>query len=171
MGKDKESEPQNRVGLVHIEMLGPESMPGFDYDHEIERLNKLILNGTRRQVTVAKRQLKTLQESVFVNKLDSIFNRLSGTNWEFSGSASIGGNVFGISCVFYAEGRQLTEAETLPLLPIRDEEGNILPGFEVGTDEYTGNVFVNYDGPYTGLIEQVIDVLIDIGKPPEAPQS
>lgn len=97
--------------------------------------------------------------------LIEVFGRLDAAHWSSYGGLQMPQQIFGMRCTFDPGERVITGDEVAPSLPVRDDKGQLLPGFVVGTDEDTGTAFVSYEGPFNDTVRQVIDAMVEIGQP------
>lgn len=58
-----------------------------------------------------------------------------------------------------------TEAEVRAALPLIDEQGEQLPGYEVGTDNDTAKVFLGYNGPFDKSFTRVVKAMVELNEP------
>lgn len=112
----------------------------------------------------------TAEEAAYDARETALLDRLGEAGWQFAGGSDPQAGTTHIGIGLDPEVRRLTLEEALPHLPITDDEGTVVAGYEVGTNEDTGQFELSYDGPLDERFERVVGALVGLVKPPEAPQ-
>jgi hypothetical protein len=142
-----------------------------EYDAELEaaRIKEVIRTGTPEEKAEAERLLADLEFQAFDKEFGDTLDRLGEAGWVFGGGGSPDGHTIGLG--FSLPEHLAARRETVFLeLPIRDEEGNLYPGYELGFDEDSGDPGMGYEGPFDDRFKQVVDAMVKVAQPPETEQ-
>lgn len=106
-------------------------------------------------------------ESYFEAKEIELLDRLGAAGYTFGGGADVETGTTHIGIGLDTEVARVTLEEALAALPITDDNGEILEGYEVGSNEDTGQFELGYDGPLDERFEQVVSALVQLAQPGE----
>ena len=96
-------------------------------------------------------------------KFSGIFDQLTDSGWIVGGGCAFATLRIDVAAAFDSEIKQLKTDDVLSLLPVMDEAGQLLPGFEVSDDPDTGTVCVSYEGPLDDTAATVFSAMAEVG--------
>jgi hypothetical protein len=108
-----------------------------------------------------------LEMIAFDQESNELLDRLGGAGWVFAGGGKWGERVMDVAFALPEQIAHMEETAFLHL-PIRDEEGALLPGFELGIGEDDGIPGMSYIGPIDDKFREVVDAMVKVAQPPEA---
>lgn len=109
----------------------------------------------------------TAWEALDEVRFDALLEKLGEAGWQFGGGGNPQTGDIGLGMVVDPDsGRSFTEEELRDKLPVLDDSGEPLEGFNVGTDE-DGLAFVEYEGPVDDRFERFVDAAAALLSPAE----
>jgi hypothetical protein len=95
-----------------------------------------------------------------------LLGRLGKAGWIMAGADSL--HMREVNYAFALPEQLAHRGETVFLdLPIRDDEGELLTGFEFCMDEETGEPGLSYVGPIDDTFRAVVDAMVEVTQPPK----
>jgi hypothetical protein len=92
-------------------------------------------------------------------RLEGMLERLGEAGWAFGGGGNPQTGEIGIGFVVdHVSGRVVSEDELRAGLPVVDDDGELLDGFNVGTTD--GEAYVEYEGLIDDRFEQFVDAAV-----------
>lgn len=106
-------------------------------------------------------------ETGFEAKEIELLDKLGAAGYTFGGGSDIGAGTTSIGIGLDPEIRRITAEEALAALPIANDDGEIVEGYDIGTNEGTGQFELGYDGPLDNRFEAVVNALVRLVNPEE----